>query len=108
MEEAEEKPPVVQRPHMPHRPDMRVQLEVVDELCHVMTSHRVVPVPPRDILRVEDLSTTWRHFPHDMTMLMHHIVGVINLIDTLRVVLMIPLHLAHQQSHPFNVGVQPL
>jgi hypothetical protein len=57
---------------------------VVDELCHVMTSHRVVPAPPRDILWVEDLSTTWRHFPRDMMMLMHHIVGVINLIDMLR------------------------
>jgi hypothetical protein len=51
-----------------------------------MNSHIVVvvPVPPRDILRVDALSTTWRHFPHYMTMFMHHIVGAVNLIDTLR------------------------
>jgi len=59
-------------------------MEVVDEICRVMTRHRVVPVPPRDILRVEGLSTTWRCLPCDMMMLMHHIFGVINLIHTLR------------------------
>jgi hypothetical protein len=49
-----------------------------------MTSHRVLPTPVRDILWVEDLSTIWRHFHWDMMMLMHHIFGSINLIETLR------------------------
>jgi hypothetical protein len=44
----------------------------------------VVLVPPRDILQVKALSTTWRHLPRDMTMLMRHIVGVVNLINLLR------------------------
>jgi hypothetical protein len=52
MEEAKEKPMVVHRPHMPHMKDMRVRLEVVDQLCHFMTSHRVVPIHVRDILHV--------------------------------------------------------
>jgi hypothetical protein len=39
MEKVEDHPPVVQIPHMPRMPDMRVRLEVADELCHVMTSH---------------------------------------------------------------------
>jgi hypothetical protein len=38
-----------------------------------------------ETLRVEDLSTIWRHFPRDMIMLMHHIFDVFNLIVTLRV-----------------------
>jgi hypothetical protein len=62
---------------------MRVQLEVIDDICHVLTSHRVVPTPIRDILQVEHLSTTWTCFPCDMMMLMCHIVGSLNLIEIL-------------------------
>jgi hypothetical protein len=58
---------------------------VEDEIFHVMTSHIVVPSPPRDILHVDDLSTIWRHFPFDMMMLMHHIVGSASLINMFRV-----------------------
>jgi hypothetical protein len=75
---------VVQRSHMPHKLDTRVRLEVGDELCRVMTRHIVVLVPPRDILRIEEISTTWRCLPHDMMMLMCHIFGAFNLIDMLR------------------------
>ena len=50
MEDAEEKNIVVQIPHMICRIDSRVQLEVDDELCRVMTSHRVVLVRTKDIL----------------------------------------------------------
>jgi len=67
MEEAKEKCLVVQRPHIPHRSDTRVLLEVEDELCRVVTSHRRVLVPHRDMLWVDDLSTTWRSLPRDMT-----------------------------------------
>jgi hypothetical protein len=84
IEEAEDPPTLVHKPHKPCRPDMIVQIEVADELCHVMTSQREVPTPIRDILHVEHISTTWRCFPRDMMMLMCHIVGSINLIDMLR------------------------
>jgi len=63
---------------------MRVLLEVEDEPCHVMTSHKVVTTLVRDILRVEDLSSTCICFHHQMTRLMRHIFCVFNLINTLR------------------------
>jgi hypothetical protein len=83
MEEVEDHP-LVKIPHMPHRLDQRVQLEVAAQLCHFMTSHRVVPTPIRDILRVHNIFTIWRIFPHDMTLLMRHIFSVINLIEKLK------------------------
>jgi hypothetical protein len=84
MEELEEQPSIVHRPHMPPRLDSRVYLEVFDQLCHFMTSHGVVLIPPIYTLQVEALSTTWNNFPHDMKILMRNIIGVVNLIDTLR------------------------
>jgi hypothetical protein len=83
MVEAEDQP-LVQIPHMPHRLDQRVLVEVVDQLCSVMTSHGVVPTPIKGILQEGDISRIHRIFPRDMTFLMHHIVGAINLIETLR------------------------
>jgi hypothetical protein len=83
--------------------DTRFHQGVVDELCRDMTSHEVVHVPPRDILQVEELSTTWRCFPRDMTMLMHHIVCVVNLIDTLRVLNFHYARLKHAVYFNFSI-----
>jgi hypothetical protein len=67
---------------MPQRMGQRVRIKVVDCLCGVMLIHGVVPTLDLDILWVS--STIWKNIPHDMTTLMHHIVGIVNLIERLR------------------------
>jgi hypothetical protein len=81
MEEEEDQPPVY-IPHMPCMSDQRVKIEVAYYLCSIITSHKVVPTPVRDILWAQDLSTIWRSLPRDMTLLMCHIFEATNLIET--------------------------
>lgn len=77
-------PSQVQRPNIPHKLDHRFRQQVTNQICALMSRHRVVPVQTREIMQDPDLAQIWEIIPHDMTLLMCHIVGALNILESLR------------------------
>ena len=68
---------------MPRREDCRVRFELVDHICALFSRERVSFAHVTQIKEDQHLFDIWRTFPHDMTTLMHHVVGALMLIRRL-------------------------
>jgi hypothetical protein len=74
----------VKRLGMPDRTDHRFRQQVANQICALMAHHRVVPVHAREIMQDPKLKPIWVSLPHDMTLLMCHVVGALKQLERLR------------------------
>ena len=74
-EDVDKHPAIVQRPIMPHRQNHRVHIELVDHIWDLFSREHVLYPHVREIKDDQHLFYMWHTLPHDMTTLMHHVVG---------------------------------
>ena len=66
------------------KPDAKYKLNLTDRFCEMMNGHGGFPMLVHDIMQGPEITTIWREFHHDMSLLMHHIVGATRLITEFR------------------------
>lgn len=57
--------PIGDKPIRTHKPDLRFQTELVDQICHMFTMEGVRPTHVREIMPETYMFDIWRRHPHD-------------------------------------------
>lgn len=65
---------------LPHRMDRRVCTELEDRMCDLFLREEMTHTHIREIMQDLDMLSIWCTLPWDMTSLMYHVFGALNLI----------------------------
>lgn len=74
----------VQITNRTHQLNHRFRQQVTNQICALISHHRVVPARAKEIMKDPEFAPIWENIPHDMKLLMRHIVGALNKLERLR------------------------